>query len=198
MAGERSQTAAINAAAALIGSTKRIADIDEASSLASSAKAIWDRTVDAVLSEQPWKPAVRREWLNRLSETPAFGWAYQYQLPADCLRWLPFAKDDPNYFQGEQEGNLILTDHEGPLPVRLIWRNIDLATWSPGMYEALIRQLAEDLAEPVTALAGVANRAEAKAERAMRGARRQNGLATGNRDLGQQAQSSWLAARNRG
>ncbi|MFZ5704916.1 MAG: hypothetical protein ACOY5R_06575 [Pseudomonadota bacterium] len=197
MAGERSQTAAINAAAALIGSTSRIADIDQASALASAAKAIWDRTVDFVLCEQPWKPAVKRAMLNRLSEAPAFGWSYQYQLPTDCLRWLPFAADDANYFEGEQEGNLILTNHEGPLPVRFIWRNIDLTSWTPGMYEALIRKLAKDLAEPLTALAGVSNRAEVEAERAIRAARRQNGLATGNRDQNHQAQSRWLAARRR-
>ncbi|KQX19337.1 hypothetical protein ASD39_15600 [Sphingomonas sp. Root50] len=187
----------INRAAALIGSTKKIADIDEATPLASAAKAIWDGAVENVLSEHPWKPAIKRAMLNRLVTTPAFGYAYQFQLPPDCLRWLPPTLEDRDFFEGVQEGDLILTNCEGPLPVRYIWLNTQLPKWTPAMVEALVRQLAEDLAEPLSALAGVVNRAASKSDRAMRQGRRQNGLASGDRDLNQQSRSSWLAARNR-
>lgn len=197
MAGERSQTALINRAAALVGSTKKIADIDEATSLASIAKAIWPGAVENVLSEHPWKPAVKRKLLNRLVTTPEFGYAYQFQIPSDCLRWLPPSSEDPDYFEGVQEGDLILTNSEGPLPFRYIWLNEQLAKWTPAMVEALVRRLAEDFAEPLTALAGVGDRAAQKADKAMRQGRRQNGLATGDRNLNQQSRSSWLAARNR-
>jgi hypothetical protein len=197
MAGERSQTALINRAAALIGSTKKIADIDEANPLASFAKAIWDGAVEGTLSEHPWKFATRRKLLNRLVTTPEFGFAYQFQLPSDCLRWLPAAPDDPDYFRGVQEGDVIRSDAEGPLPIRYIWLNTQLPKWSAAAIEALVRRLASDLAEPLSALAGVGDRAAKKADMAMRAGRRQNGLASGNRDLGTRNRSSWLAARNR-
>lgn len=197
MAGERSQTALINRAAALVGSTKKIADIDEATPLASVAKAIWDGAVESTLAEHPWKPAIRRKMLNRLVTVPAFGYAYQFQLPPECLRWLPAAPGDPDFFEGVQEGDMILTNSEGPLPVRYIWLNTQLPKWTPAMIEALVRRLAADLAEPLTALSGVGDRAAKKADTAMRAGRRQNGLATGDRNLHMQSRSSWLAARNR-
>ena len=41
---------------------------------------------DAVLRSHPWNCAMKRAQLTRTTSTPAFGYLYEYSLPADLLR----------------------------------------------------------------------------------------------------------------
>jgi hypothetical protein len=56
-----------------------------------------------------------------------------FEKPADCLRWLPWRPDHPDYFEGEEEGDYILSNAAAPIVVRYIARIDDIAKWSPGM-----------------------------------------------------------------
>lgn len=58
--------------------------------------------------------------LSDATETPVFGYSYQYLLPADCLRVWSIAKDgiDLGVAQKwEREGDYLLTNVSGPLQV---------------------------------------------------------------------------------
>lgn len=195
-----SQTGIVNDAAARCGSTERIQSIDGGSTLAKAAKAVWDGVVRSTLADHPWNFALRRVQLNA-GPTPAFGFDFSYALPADCLRWLPPAREDGcNYFVGVLEDDAILTDAEAPLPVRYISSEPldDWSHWPAPFVEAVTKAMAEALAEPLTASQSVGDRATEKAQAALKKAKRRDGLESGNRSASQvTAKSNWLQARFR-
>jgi hypothetical protein len=151
-----------------------------------------------LLVQHPWNFAIRRALLNAHGGAPAFGWNRQYQLPADCLRWLPPAEGDQDWFAGECEGGFILTNAEAPLPCRYIGLACEVSKWSPGFAYAMEGYLAEALAEPVTQSESISARMEQRAEYWARQAKRIDGLETGRARRGNvTARSTWLAGRNR-
>lgn len=61
--------------------------------------------IDAVLRSYNWNCATRRISLAMLTETPAFGFSYCFQLPDDCLRVLSMSE---NYIAFKVEGRKLL------------------------------------------------------------------------------------------
>jgi hypothetical protein len=116
----QSSTNILNTALARIGSTERVTSIDDTTSnSAKRANLVWDQLRRALMVRHPWNFAVMRAVLNEAGTTPLFGWKHQYAVPANCLRWLPPAEGEDGYFDGEREGDYILTDREAPLPASL-------------------------------------------------------------------------------
>lgn len=54
--------------------------------LSSQCNLLIGQAVDMVYVEHSWKGATKRAQLNKLTETPAFGFAYFYQMPTDWVR----------------------------------------------------------------------------------------------------------------
>lgn len=64
----------------------RIFSFEDNTETARLCKDLYDPVRRELLRSHPWNFARRRRVLSRLEEAPAFGWSYQYALPADCLR----------------------------------------------------------------------------------------------------------------
>tara|TARA_R110000803_G_scaffold57475_5_gene115413 strand:- start:1948 stop:2544 length:597 start_codon:yes stop_codon:yes gene_type:complete len=64
---------------------------------------------DAVLRAHPWNIAITRRQLARDSESPAFGFAYQFTLPTDpyCLRVLSFWNSSVNNEVAAYDSNVM-------------------------------------------------------------------------------------------
>lgn len=91
----------------------RISDFHEVSVAAEKCRTHYDHERDSLLRMHRWNFARARTLLTRLVQAPEFGWAYQYAMPADCLRVLEFngveaglGCDDAF----ELEGGRLLTD----------------------------------------------------------------------------------------
>lgn len=100
---------------------------------------------DAVLRRHPWNFAITRVALPALSEDPAFGWDYQYQLPNDCLRLLPLTYQggfNTNPIKHAVEGRRILTDARPPLNVRYVRRVEDTREFDPLFTQLFAAELA--------------------------------------------------------
>ena len=52
---------------------------------------------DAVYRSHPWNCLIKRVQLAQDSDTPAWGFSYQYTLPSDCLRVLQITDYDADY-----------------------------------------------------------------------------------------------------
>lgn len=102
------------------------------------------------LSEHPWNFAVRRASLPALASSPSWGYAYAYQVPADCIRVLEIDGADPHE-PWSREGTAILTDLTAPLSIRYIADVTDPARWSPMFVDMVAATLAERLALPLSA-----------------------------------------------
>ena len=111
------------------------------------------QTRDEVLRAHPWNFALTRTALPSLAQAPAFGWLSAYQLPADCLRILPLAREggfNAAPVPHEIEGGRILTDEPAPLAVRYIRRVTDPGQFDPLFARAFAARLAVYIGHVIT------------------------------------------------
>lgn len=128
---------------------KRITSFDQDSPNARSCAVAYEKLKKALLRKHPWVFASTRVALPADTQAPAFGYQYQYQLPADYLRLLPL---DRGYVSPEEnyqiEGTKILTNDLAPLQIRYV-RNTD-ENFDPLFEEALASYIAMELCEEIT------------------------------------------------
>ena len=193
-----SQTRIANRAFVLLGSVERITHVDDGLPLAEQVKDLWHESRREMFSLHPWNCLIRRARLNKAG-APAFGYSGMFQLPSDCLRWLPWSLDDCEHFEGEEEGGFLLTDATAPA-IRYIADVEDVTKWSVHLQTLMAYKLAVDLCESATQIAGNVQEARVKYEGVngdggyLAEARRLDGLASGKRSNDSAlAGSRWLA-----
>lgn len=154
-----SQVAIVNRALTKLGEA-RITSLSDDLKPAREASSLWDVVRDAELREHNWNFAISRTSLAALSTEPSWGYEYEYQLPADCLRVIQVDEYYPgpslsDYRGGSEaeyqiEGRKILSDLTAPLKIRYISRIEDTSQWDALFVEAFACRLAAELAEPLT------------------------------------------------
>ncbi len=128
-----------------------IISLEDGSKAANLCQRNFEPSADSLLRLYPWNAALRRARLPALSESPAWGYLYQYQLPqgpepAFCLRLLEI----DNGSDYRVEGRRILADYAAPLDILYIGRVTDTATFDPLLAEAVAAKLAVHLAGNLT------------------------------------------------
>ena len=81
-----------------------------------------DQVCKALLRLYPWNFAIAEDELTSPA-TRSYGWSYEYDMPADCLRLLPLRKDEEHqgYVQKyEVRKNKILTNEGEKIRIRYI------------------------------------------------------------------------------
>lgn len=97
---------------------------------------------DELLYEHPWNFAIKRATLVATVNTPVFEFAYEYNLPADCLRvWATQYEED--FYQ--VEGTKLYSNYSD-VKIRYISKITDASTFTPAFAELLSLKLASDLA----------------------------------------------------
>lgn len=99
----------------------------------------------AVLRNHVWNFAVARQTLSPLSTTPAFGYTYEYSLPADFIRIFE-VEDDEEY---RMEGGKILAN-TNVLNLRYIYLCDDPTKYDALFSEVLATYLAWDISYALT------------------------------------------------
>lgn len=107
----------------------------------------------AAMRRSPWNFAIARASLTASGTAPAFGWAYAYPVPSDCLRVLPITADGtesgtPTPYK--VEGQNILTDQPTPLYIRYISRISNTGLFDNNFCEYLAAALAQKAAHFIT------------------------------------------------
>lgn len=143
---------------------------------------------DLCLRANHWRFAMARARLSAEATAPAFGYARQFPLPADCLRLVEVV-GDPAW---SVEGGRILTDAAAPLDIRYVRRAEDVAGWDPMFAEAVACRLAFDLAEKLTQSSGKKEAALRDYQSALREAVRVNAIETAAEAV---PDGSWVLAR---
>lgn len=142
---------------------KRITAFDDATVEARDCSACYTTMRDQVLEVIPWSFAKRRSIRTAATDTPAFGYTYQYALPSDCLKVLsilayPAQGKEPNW---TVEGNYLLTNEEEVF-LHYTARVEDATHFSPSFIRALSLYLAAHLAMSISKSAKLANELEDK------------------------------------
>ena len=74
-----------------------ITALTENSKNARLCNARYETVRDAVFRSHPWNCLIKRQQLAADSDTPSWGFTYQFTLPADCLRVLGIDSHDSYY-----------------------------------------------------------------------------------------------------
>lgn len=168
-------TAIVNRAMIKLGA-ELINDINEVDSKnARIAANIYVQIRRELLRSHPWNFAVKRVILASLTTDPAFGFAYQYQLPSDCVRVLRLNYPDIPY---KVESNKVLCD-ESTLSLMYIADITDTEQWDPLFAEAYSSKLAAEMCLAITGSASLVTDLANLYEKQIRAAR----LADGQEDF---------------
>lgn len=144
-----------NAALIKLG-VKTIMSFDDNSTEANVVKERYEACRDIVLRMYPWNCATQRVTLAQLTMGPAFGYAYQYSLPADCLKVLGVSYggvDDDR--QGSYsvnykiEGRTLLSDQTS-IALRYIYAVSDATVLDPLVADCISCWLAMDVSRKLT------------------------------------------------
>lgn len=135
----------------------RVSSITENVQGAILCNALYNELRDEVLRAHPWNFAVMRVQLAPTSTVPAWGYAYEYELPSDCLRVLPDVRDsDENdgvdhQVECDSDGNdkVIRTD-EAILNIRYIRRHENESAWDSNFASAFAWKLAQEISYSLT------------------------------------------------
>ena len=101
---------------------------------------------DAVYRSHPWNCLVKRVQLAQDSDTPAWGFSYQYTLPADCLRLLRILDYDLDH---KVEGRKILSNASS-MKILYVARITDPNEYDELLRETLSAALGADIAYGIT------------------------------------------------
>ena len=101
---------------------------------------------DAVYRSHPWNCLVKRVQLAQDSDTPAWGFSYQYTLPSDCLRVLQIKDYNSDY---KIEGRKLLIDESEVYLIYLAMES-DVNQLDVLLRETISACLAQDIAYAIT------------------------------------------------
>lgn len=141
----QSETEICSAALMLLGANS-INSLTDNNDRARTCKLLWPMVLDDELSAHRWNCARKRAELAREAAVPAFGWNYQYTLPADCLRVLEMQDPDENF---EVEDGVLMCNNT-TAKVRYLYRNVAFGSYSSGLQTALVARMSAELSLPIT------------------------------------------------
>jgi len=139
-----------------------ISALDENSKPARIVNQRFNSVRNTVFRAHPWNCLIRRTELAQETETPTFGYAYQYALPTNpyCLRVLEFSNGTLSYPQDNMfsktggpvfviEGRKLLTD-EGTAKIKYVAEITDPQEYDANLIEALAARLAMEICYAIT------------------------------------------------
>ena len=182
-----------NLALSAIGE-EQVQSLDDDNENARLCALCFEPSRDAVLRGYPWNRAMDRAQLASLTEAPAFGYDYQYELPVDCLR--VFRLLDADLLEIEEyrvEGRKILCNAEAPVYLQFVKRLEDSTDMDPLLARAVAALLAHDISYRRSSSLSLRQTLWTAFEEALKLARDAD-AAEGPRDL-VTGEDTWLAAR---
>jgi len=156
-----SQVDIANYALNLLGASN-ISSFDENSKAGRLVNQFYEGTRDSVFRSHPWNCLIRRAELAQETDTPAFGYAYQYALPTNpyCLRVLEFSNGTLSYPQDNMtsnsggpvfaiEGGKLLTDG-GTVRIRYVAKITDPQEYDVSLTQVIAARLAANIGYAIT------------------------------------------------
>lgn len=158
---------------------------------------MFDDVLDAELRRYRWKFTITRAELPALAEAPAWGYLYQYPLPADYLALVQvndiYVRAGTGVALWQVESGNILTNIEAPLKVRYVKRVTNPGLFDAMFCEVLADRLAMEACETLTQSETKFTRVATQYKQDMQDAMRQDAIENPPDEL---PQGSWLDARN--
>ena len=154
-----------NRALDLLGAAN-ITSLTENSKEARLCNGNFDDVRDAVLRSHPWNVGITRKALPKDSETPAFGFSFQFSLPTDpfCLRVLSFWNSNVNNDVAAYDSNVMfkiegckVLSNEDTCNIIYIGRITDTEQYDSLLNKAISARLAAEIAYNITGSNSIAS-----------------------------------------
>lgn len=156
-----SETDLLNDALSQIGEVG-IGSINDGTVNANYCLALYPPLLDSIMRGHHWNFALTRVALSADVDTPVYEFAYQYTLPADCLKVVQYAGGNTStvttwYSEGYRaqplpykiEGRKLLSN-DGLVYIQYIARKTNPAEWDGLFYQVVATWLASKLAMAIT------------------------------------------------
>ena len=156
-----SETDLLNDALSQIGEVS-IGSISDGTTNADYCQALYPALLDSILRSHHWNFALTRVALSADVDTPVYEFAYQYTLPADCLKVVAYAGGDTStvtmwYSEGYRahplpfkiEGRKLYSN-DGVVYIQYLARKTNPAEWDALFYQVVATWLASKLAMAIT------------------------------------------------
>ena len=126
----------------------------------------FDDVRDAVLRSHPWNVGITRKALPKDSETPAFGFSFQFSLPTDpfCLRVLSFWNSNVNNDVAAYDSNVMfkiegrkVLSNEDTCNIIYIGRITDTEQYDSLLNKSISARLAAEIAYNITGSNSIAS-----------------------------------------
>lgn len=155
-----------NLALAKLGASSDLISITDNTVEAKLCNLWFNQVVDDVISEGYWSSTIRRTSLSLTTNTPAYGYSYEFQLPVDpfCLKVIEINEEVPGTYDYEIEGDKLLAN-VSTISILYAARLTDTQGFGPFLTRAIISKLALETAYATTADAGLVNKLEEAYER---------------------------------
>jgi hypothetical protein len=128
------------------GISKRLGTFEDDSQTGRAIRDCFTMLVEAELQRNLWTFSTRRVQLSPDTDTPVFGYSFQYSLPSDFLRICP---NDPKrhvaHSEHQIEGRKLLNDQGATLNLRYVRSGIDEETWHPLFAEGMASRVAHEI-----------------------------------------------------
>lgn len=147
-----------------------ITSLDDESKPARLCRRLYPQLRDEIIRNHPWNCAAARDALPALATAPAWGFAFAYELPVDCIRvWrVQGATVDTDW---RVEGRTIATNLPAPLRIEYGRRVEDPAQLDALLVSVIVARLAMELAMPVSDSQSMRQQMEREYRRLLREAR---------------------------
>jgi hypothetical protein len=147
----------------------RITSLEEDGAAARACALHYDNVREQVLRSHRWNFAQSRKVLSRVADRPVFGWKYQYEIPADCLRVAEFNDSEAGDVLTAPyiiEGRRLLTNET---EARLVYikKVTTVSQFDPLFIEAFALKLAVVLSETIRGTTGKTEQMMALYDRAV-------------------------------
>ena len=134
----------VNRALGLLGA-EFISSLTEDTKSARFSNELFDDTRDALFRQHPWNCCIKRASLSKTSNTPAFYFTSEFQLPAD---WIRIVKPEDDQVEYKIEGDKLVTETD-TFKCTYIFRNETISTYDALLIDVLAIKLAANLAMPL-------------------------------------------------
>jgi hypothetical protein len=143
-----------------------VSSLSEGTAAAENCMRFLPDAVEYVLAQYDWPCARVRMRLTPAEDKPAFGWKYQYPLPAGYMRMLEVYGDMGRETRYVTENGTLLSDSPD-ISILCIAVPENAASLTPGVRRAIYVSLAFLLTPPVTSDEALANRIAAERAEAL-------------------------------
>lgn len=120
---------------------------------------LYNDIVDFVISEGAWSTTIFRATLAATTNTPTFGFTYEFQLPVDplCLRVLEINETSPGYYVYSIEGDKLLAKIS-TMDIKYQGRLTNSQSFGPYLTKAIVSRVALELSYSITSNASLTER----------------------------------------